>query len=83
DICYYNEDGQFFFVERRNQLLRCNGIFVAPSSIESVLLSHEGIADAAVIGVFHETYLEAAMACVVLKTSHSTLNEAEIRNFVA
>ncbi|KAM7294641.1 4-coumarate--CoA ligase 1 [Ixodes scapularis] len=83
DICYYDEDGQFFFVERRNLLLRCNGILVAPSSIESVLLSHEGIVDAAVIGVFHPRYQEVAMACVVLKTSHSTLNEAEIQNFVA
>ncbi|KAM7294276.1 4-coumarate--CoA ligase 1 [Ixodes scapularis] len=83
DICYYNEDGQFFFVERMNQLFRCKGSLVAPSSIESVLLSHEGIADAAVIGVPHSKYLEVAMAFVVLKTSHSELTEAEIQNFVA
>ncbi|CAN8006315.1 unnamed protein product, partial [Ixodes pacificus] len=83
DICYYNEDGQFFFVERMNQLFRCKGMLVAPSSIEGVLLSHEGIADAAVIGVPHPKCLEAAMAFVVLKTSHSELTEAEIQNFVA
>ncbi|KAM7294277.1 4-coumarate--CoA ligase 2, partial [Ixodes scapularis] len=83
DICYYNEEGWFFFVERMNQLFRCMGITVAPSSIESVLLSHEGIKEAAVIGVPHPKYMETAMAFVVLNTAHSKLTEIEVEKFVA
>ncbi|KAG0432427.1 hypothetical protein HPB47_020850 [Ixodes persulcatus] len=64
DICYYNEVGQFFYVERMSQFFRCMGIPVAPCSIESVLLSHDGIEEAAVVGVPHPRYQEAAMAIV-------------------
>ncbi|KAG0433164.1 hypothetical protein HPB47_020162 [Ixodes persulcatus] len=66
-----------------NQLFRCMGINVAPSSIESVLLSHEAIKEAAVIGVPHPKYMEAAMAFVVLNTHHSKLTEIEVEKFVA
>ncbi|KAM7314171.1 hypothetical protein ISCGN_003956, partial [Ixodes scapularis] len=83
DICYYNEVGQFFYVERMSQFFRCMGIQVAPCSIESVLLSHDGIEEAAVIGVPHPRYQEAAMALVVLKKSCSKITEAELQNFVA
>ncbi|CAN7939375.1 unnamed protein product [Ixodes hexagonus] len=83
DICYYNEDGQFFFVERMNQLFRCMGTHVAPCQIESVLLRHQGIAEAAVIGVPHAEYQEAARAFVVLKTSSSKVTKEELQDFVA
>ncbi|KAM7298443.1 luciferin 4-monooxygenase-like [Ixodes scapularis] len=83
DICYYNEVGQFFYVERMNQIFRCMGILVAPCSIESVLLSHDGIEEAAVVGVPHPRYQEAAMAFVVLKKSCGAITEAELQNFVA
>ncbi|KAM7293714.1 4-coumarate--CoA ligase 1 [Ixodes scapularis] len=83
DICYYNEDGQFFYVERMSQFFRCMGIQVAPSSIESVLLNHEGIAEAAVIGVPHPQYEEVAMAFVVLTESCGKITEAMLQNFVA
>ncbi|CAN7990129.1 unnamed protein product [Ixodes hexagonus] len=83
DICYYDEIGQFFFVERLNQMFRCMGVFVAPSLIENILLNHEGVADVGVIGVPHPTYREAAMAFVVLKNDSSKVTEAELQDFVA
>ncbi|CAN7950229.1 unnamed protein product [Ixodes pacificus] len=82
DICYYNEVGQFFYVERMSQFFRCMGIPVAPCSIERVLLSHDGIEEAAVIGVPHPRYQEAAMAFVVLRKSCSKITEAELQTFV-
>ncbi|XP_029841410.2 4-coumarate--CoA ligase 1-like [Ixodes scapularis] len=83
DICYYNEDGQFFYVERMSEYFKCMSIHVAPCSIESVLLSHDGIEEAAVIGVPHPQYYEAALAFVVLKKSCSKITEEELQNFVA
>ncbi|CAN8005172.1 unnamed protein product [Ixodes pacificus] len=83
DICYYNEDGQFFFVERMSQYFKCMSIHVAPCFIESVLLSHDGIEEAAVIGVPHPQYYEAALAFVVLKKSCSKITKEELQNFVA
>ncbi|KAM7306309.1 4-coumarate--CoA ligase 1-like [Ixodes scapularis] len=83
DICYYNEDGQFFYVERMSQFFKCMNIQVAPCSIESVLLSHDGIEEAVVIGVPHPRYHEVALAFVVLKKSCSKITEEELQNFVA
>ncbi|XP_042142925.1 luciferin 4-monooxygenase-like [Ixodes scapularis] len=83
DILYYNEDGHFFFVERTIHVFWCMGIRVAPSSIERVLLSHEGIADAAVIGVPHPEYLKVAKAFVVLKKPSSEITEEKLKIFVA
>ncbi|CAN7938486.1 unnamed protein product [Ixodes hexagonus] len=83
DICYYKEDGQFFFVERMNQLFRCMGTHVAPCQIESVLLRHQGVAEAAVIGVPHPEYQEAARAFVVLKTPCSKVTKEELQDFVS
>ncbi|XP_040071448.3 luciferin 4-monooxygenase [Ixodes scapularis] len=83
DMCYYNEDGQFFFVERMNDLFKAMGILVAPSSIERVLLSHKGIEEAAVIGVPHPEYSQVAGAFVVLKTDSRNITEEELKNFVA
>ncbi|KAM7295325.1 putative acyl-CoA synthetase [Ixodes scapularis] len=83
DICYYNEDGQFFYVERMSQFFKCMNVQVAPCSIESVLLSHDGIEEAVVIGVPHPRYHEAALAFVVLKKSCSKITEEELQNFVA
>ncbi|EEC09913.1 hypothetical protein IscW_ISCW007989, partial [Ixodes scapularis] len=57
DTCYYNEDSQFFFVERVNQRFRCKEIIVAPASTESVLIYHEGIADAPQWLVFFIQYI--------------------------
>ncbi|KAG0411548.1 hypothetical protein HPB47_011327 [Ixodes persulcatus] len=83
DICYYNEDGQFFFVERITQTFLCMGMRVAPSSIERVLLSHEGIADAAVTAISHPEYEEVAKAFVVLKKPRSEITEEKLQIFVA
>ncbi|KAM7307028.1 4-coumarate--CoA ligase 1 [Ixodes scapularis] len=83
DICYYDEEGRFFYVERMSQFFRCMGINVASSSIENVLLSHEEVEEAAVIGVPHPRYEEAAMAFVVLKTSREKITEAALQKFVA
>jgi acyl-coenzyme A synthetase/AMP-(fatty) acid ligase len=54
---------------------------VAPAQLESVLLTHPGIADVGVIGVPHESAGELPRAYVVLKDGHR-LTEAEIADFL-
>lgn len=81
-ICYYNEDGQFFFVERINELIRCMGVLVDPSLMESVLLNHGEGEEAVVTRVPHHVYQEAAVAVVVL-TTDSRITEEDLKKFVA
>jgi 4-coumarate--CoA ligase len=43
--------GWFWIVDRKKELIKVKGLQVAPAELEAVLLEHEGVADAAVVGV--------------------------------
>ncbi|KAL4079292.1 AMP binding protein [Scleroderma citrinum] len=51
DIARLDKDGFFTIVDRRKELIKYKGFQVAPAELESVLLQHPGVADAAVIGI--------------------------------
>ncbi|EFR01406.1 4-coumarate-CoA ligase 1 [Nannizzia gypsea CBS 118893] len=51
DIGYVTEQGKFFIVDRKKELIKVRGNQVAPAELEGVLLDHPSVADAAVIGI--------------------------------
>src|ERR1700680_883664 len=51
DIGYMDEDGFFYLVDRKNDMLISGGYNVYPREVEDVLLSCEGVVEAAVIGL--------------------------------
>lgn len=51
DICRLNEDGQFVFVGRRDQMVKIRGHRVELGEIEAVLRTHAGVADVAVVAI--------------------------------
>ncbi|KAL9059903.1 MAG: hypothetical protein Q9162_000973 [Coniocarpon cinnabarinum] len=51
DIGLVNERGTFFIVDRIKELIKVKGNQVAPAELEAQLLEHQGIQDAAVVGV--------------------------------
>ncbi|XP_053678264.1 luciferin 4-monooxygenase-like [Anopheles nili] len=65
DVGYYDEDGEFFVVDRLKELIKYKGYQVPPAEIESVLLGHPGVLDAAVIGVPNEEAGELPLAFIV------------------
>lgn len=80
DIGYVDEDGIFYIVDRVKELIKYKGYQVAPAELEALLLSHEGITDAAVIPSEDEEAGEVPKAFVVLKDA---LTEKEIMDWVA
>ncbi|KAH6758576.1 hypothetical protein C2S51_018811 [Perilla frutescens var. frutescens] len=50
DVCYINEEGFLFVVDRVKEMIKYKGYQVAPAELEQLLLSHPDIVDAAVIG---------------------------------
>ncbi|KAM7301437.1 4-coumarate--CoA ligase 1 [Ixodes scapularis] len=48
-------------------MIKCMDNIVTPAELEEILISHEAIADAAVVGVPNSKYVEAPTACVVVK----------------
>ncbi len=83
DLVTVNRDGVFRVVDRLKELIKYKGYQVAPAELEALLLTHDGIADAAVIGVDDAEGGEAPKAFVVRRDSHPDLDADEVKGFVA
>jgi len=82
DLGYYDEDNQFYIVDRLKELIKYKGFQVPPAELEGLLLSHPKIRDAGVIGIPDEIAGELPFAFVV-KEEDSDLTEQEVKDFVA
>ncbi|KAI6197472.1 hypothetical protein M3Y94_01228300 [Aphelenchoides besseyi] len=78
DLGFLNEDGCLFLVDRLKELIKVNGLQVAPAELEDVLLSHPQIADAAVIGIPNLKTGELPYAFVVKKDEQLTTKELNL-----
>jgi O-succinylbenzoic acid--CoA ligase len=67
DIGYVDDEGFLYVLDRRSDLIISGGENVYPAEVESVLLSHEKIADAGVIGMVDEQWGQIPVAIVVVK----------------
>ena len=67
DIGYRDEDGCYWIVDRKKDMILRGGFNVYPREVEEVLYAHEDIVEAAVIGVPHDSHGEEVKAVVALK----------------
>ncbi|XP_073122426.1 probable CoA ligase CCL5 [Henckelia pumila] len=82
DLCYIDEDGFVFVVDRLKELIKYKGYQVPPAELEALLLTHPEIADAAVIPFPDKDVGQFPMAYVVRKTG-STITQSGIMDFIA
>ena len=67
DVARMDEDGYFYIVQRKKDMIIVSGFNVYPTEIEGVLYKHPAVQEAGVIGI-PDTYRgEAVKACVVLR----------------
>jgi acyl-CoA synthetase (AMP-forming)/AMP-acid ligase II len=67
DIGYASDDSHFFIVDRAKELIKYKGFQVPPAELEAILLTHEAIADAAVVPFSDDEAGEVPKAFVVLR----------------
>jgi len=67
DLAMRDSDGYFWFVGRSDDVIKSAGHLIGPFEVESALIEHEAVAEAAVIGVPDETAGEIVKAFVALK----------------
>jgi len=65
DLAYFDSDGHVFVVDRLKELIKVKGLQVAPAELEGLLLTHELVYDAAVVGRSDERSGEVPVAFVV------------------
>jgi long-chain acyl-CoA synthetase len=75
DIGHRDEDGYYFIVDRKKDMLIRGGYNVYPREIEEVLYAHPAVAEAAVVGVAHASLGEEVKAFVVLREEHTAQAE--------
>lgn len=80
DIAYMDEEGYFFIVDRKKDLIITGGYNVYPREIDEVLHEHPAIKEAVSVGINHRTRGEIIKAYIVLREGH-TLTKAEILAF--
>ncbi len=76
-----NDDGTYTYSGRSDDMLKVSGIYVSPFEVESTLVQHPAVLEAAVIGVNDSDGLTKTKAFVVLKAGQ-TATEAELKAFV-
>ena len=82
DLARVDADGVFAIVDRLKELIKYHGYQVAPAELEALLLTHPGIADAAVIGVLDAEGEEIPKAFVV-RAADADLDAAAVMSYVA
>jgi long-chain acyl-CoA synthetase len=81
DIATVDDDGYYFIVDRKKDLIIRGGYNVYPREIEEVFYTHPDVLEVAVVGVPHESLGEEVGAAVVLKPDATTTTD-ELREFV-
>ncbi|MEV6616752.1 4-coumarate--CoA ligase family protein [Streptomyces sp. NPDC051051] len=75
--------GWLFVVDRVKELIKYKGFQVAPAELEALLLTHPGIADAAVVGEYDDDGNEVPHAYVVRRPTAPDLSGGEVALYVA
>jgi len=80
DMGRKDEDGYYYLVDRRKNMIITGGENVYPSEVEEVIATHPAVQDVAVIGIPDDKWGEAIKAVVVLRAGQ-TCDDKEIMEF--
>lgn len=77
DIARRDEDGYYYLVDRKKNMIISGGENVYPSEVEGLLGAHPKVKDVAVIGIPHEKWGESVHAIIILH-AHASASAPEI-----
>jgi long-chain acyl-CoA synthetase len=82
DIGYMDEDGYFFIVDRKKDMIICGGFNVYPQMIEQAIYEHPAVNEVLVIGAPDSYRGESAKAFVSLRAGAEPFTLEELREFL-
>ncbi|KAL2729445.1 nonribosomal peptide synthetase 30-like [Vespula squamosa] len=82
DLAYYDENGEFFIIDRLKEIIKYRGIQISPSEIENLLQTHPDVIEVAVVGIPHILDDEHPIAFVT-KVPDSKVSERELQELVS
>jgi long-chain acyl-CoA synthetase len=81
DMAKVDEDGYFFIVDRKKEMIIRGGFNIYPRELEEVLYEHPAVREAAVIGLPHESLGEEVGAAIALKEG-ARAETSELRDYM-
>lgn len=82
DIGYVDDDEEVYIIDRVKELIKFKGFQVPPAELEALLVSHQSIADAAVVPQKDDVAGEVPVAFVV-RSNGNELTEEAVKEFIA
>jgi len=84
DIAYIDEDGYYWYVARSDDLIKSRAYLISPKEVESALLEHPAILEAAVVGIPDAALSNKIKGFITLKSGHeaSEVLVHQIREYV-
>jgi fatty-acyl-CoA synthase len=83
DIVTIDDEGYITICDRTKDLIKSGGEWISSVDMENTIMSHPGVAEAAVIAMPHEKWDERPLACVALKPEFKDkLKEEDIIDFL-
>ncbi|MFC7393706.1 AMP-binding protein [Scopulibacillus cellulosilyticus] len=80
DLAYMDEEGYFYIVDRKKDMILASGFNIYPREIEEVLYEHPDVREAAVIGV-PDAYRGETVKAFVVPKQGKTLDEKELNTY--
>ncbi|RTL67375.1 MAG: fatty-acid--CoA ligase [Pseudonocardiaceae bacterium] len=75
DVASVDRYGNFRLVDRTKDLIKSGGEWISSVELENEIMAHPAIAEAAVIAIPHEKWVERPMACIVVKPGQSVTKD--------
>jgi len=75
DLARRDRDGYFWFIGRKDDVIKTSGHLIGPFEVESVLMEHKAVAESGVIGKPDPVALEIVKAFVVLRKGYEASEE--------
>jgi long-chain acyl-CoA synthetase len=79
DVAYKDENGFYFIVDRKSDMIIRGGENIYPREIDEVLFTHPAVSSAAVIGIPDDLYGEEVAAFIVLKEGANATEEEVVQ----
>lgn len=79
DVAVWDSEAYMRLVDRSKDLIKSGGEWISSVELEHHIAAHEGVEDAAVIGVPHARFQERPLALVVLRQGHKLSKEELVK----
>jgi acetyl-CoA synthetase len=71
DLAKRDQEGYFWFIGRKDDVIKTSGHLIGPFEVESILMEHQAVAEAGVIGKPDPVAMEVVKAFVALKDGYA------------